>query len=208
MKTSRQRLLDYIEIHQFVSAIEISLAMHMTAANARYHLSILEEQGLVEVIGLRAPRAKGRPTQIFGLSKGKKGQNLDNLADALLWETLDGLSKPEREEFLRRIAARMYERAITDSGYRISRNLTIRLNEAVRILNAQNFMARWEAHAEAPRLILANCPYAAILADHSELCQLDAQVIEKLLASPIRQVARLEFDAQGSPHCIFKVGKL
>jgi predicted ArsR family transcriptional regulator len=207
VKTSRQRLLDFIEIHHFVSAIEISNAMHMTAANARYHLSILEEEGLVEVIGQRALKGKGRPTHIFGLSKRNRGQNLDKLADALLRETLEGLTHPEWEGFLRRIAVRMTERAMADPGYKISRNLTIRLNEAVRILNTQNFMARWEARADAPRLILANCPYAAILADHPELCQLDAQLIEKLLASPVRQIARLEIDMHGSAHCIFTVGK-
>lgn len=207
MKTSRQRLLDYIEIHHFVSAIEISLAMHMTAANARYHLSILEEEGLVEVIGQRVAKVKGRPTQIFGLSKRNRGQNLDNLADALLRETLEGLTQPEREGFFRRIATRMSERAITDPGYKVSRNLTIRLNLAVRILNAQNFMARWEARADAPRLIFTNCPYVAILADHPELCQLDVQLIEMLLASPVRQIARLEIDMHGLSHCLFTVGK-
>jgi predicted ArsR family transcriptional regulator len=207
MKTSRQRLMEYIETHQLVSAVEIGLAMHMTSANARHHLAILEEQGLVEVIGQRAPKGRGRPTQIYGLSRRKRGQNFDKLADVLLGYILDGLTPPEREGIIKQVADQMSDKAISEAGLKISRNLTIRLNDAIQILNHQKYMARWEAHAEAPRLILSNCPYAAILPDHPELCQLDGQVIEKLIALSVRQVAKLELDAQGLPHCVFKVGK-
>lgn len=207
MRTSRQRLLDYVQTHQPVSATEIGLAMRMTAANARHHLAILEEQGLVEVLGKRLPAGKGRPIHLYSLSKQARGQNLDRLAGALLGEALDGLPLPEAAGVLQRIANRMIDGALVEGASKTNRTLTRRLNEAIPILNDQNYLARWEAHAEAPRLILGNCPYAAILADHPQLCQLDGHLLEQLLASPVIQLAKLERDAQGTPHCLFRVGK-
>jgi len=208
VKTSRQRLLDFVQTHQLVSAVEISLAMHMTASNARHHLAILEEQGLVEVFGQRAPEGKGRPTNLYSLSKQARGQNLDTLASALLAELLDGLPPQEVRGVLQRTADRMSQAAPAEATRQANRALTRRLNDAIRFLNDQNYLARWEAHAEAPRLILGNCPYTAILAGHPELCQLDGHLLESLLALPVRHIARLERDAQGAPHCIFMVFRL
>ncbi len=208
MKTKRQRLLDYVRTHQLVSAVEVGLAMHMTASNARHHLAILEEQGLVEVFGQRAPEGKGRPTNLYILSEKVRGQNLDKLAHALLKDLLGGLTEQELGGVLQRIADRMSEGAPSEAARKINRPLTRRLNDAIRFLNDQNYMARWEAHARAPRMIFGNCPYAAILADHPELCQLDVHLLESILASPVEQIARLEPDSQGAPHCVFMIGKL
>jgi len=207
VKTSRQRLLDYVQTHQLVSAVEIGLAMRMTASNARHHLAILEEQGLVEVFGQRASEGKGRPTNLYSLSQKVRGQNLDKLAHALLKDILDGLPQQELGGVLQRIADRMSEGIPDEATRKINRTLTRRLNDAIRFLNDQNYLPRWEAHAEAPHLIFGNCPYAVILADHPELCQLDVRLLKSLLASPVEQIAMLEHDAQGAPHCVFMVGK-
>jgi predicted ArsR family transcriptional regulator len=207
VKTSRQRLLDYVQTHQPVSAVEIGLALHMTGANARHHLSILEEQGRVEMFGQRKPKGKGRPTNLYSLSEKVRGQNLDKLAHALLKEMLGGLPQEEQGGALQRIADRMSEGTPTEAARKTNRTLTRRLNDTIRFLNDQNYLARWEAHAESPHLIFGNCPYAAILSDHPELCQIDVHLLESLLDSPVELIARLERDPRGAPHCVFMVGK-
>ena len=68
MVTSRQRLHDYLEQHGPVTIQEITRAMHMTAANARHHLNILIEQGVVEGVGERAAQGKGRPSLLYALA--------------------------------------------------------------------------------------------------------------------------------------------
>ena len=199
--------MDYVQTHQPASAVEIGLAMHMTASNARHHLAILEEQGLVEVFGQRTPKGKGRPTNLYSLSEKVRGQNLDKLAHAVLQELLQGLPQQEQGGVLQRIADRMTEGTPSETARKINRTLTRRLNDTIRFLNDQNYLARWEAHAESPHLIFGNCPYAVILADHPELCQLDVHLLERLLASPVELIARLEPDSRGAPHCIFMLGK-
>jgi predicted ArsR family transcriptional regulator len=67
------------------------------------------------------------------------------------------------------------------------------------------YQARWEAHADAPRLTLGHCPYAAILPEHPELCALDAALLETLLGAPATQVAKLARDGRGGMYCLFVI---
>jgi predicted ArsR family transcriptional regulator len=206
MKTSRQRVLEFIQSHRGVSAAEISRALQMTEANARHHLDILEVQGLVEVVGQAPAQGKGRPRRLFGLAEHALGHNLDGLADVLLGGLAAALPPQDFEPFLKK-AAQSLKGEQGKPGRKISASLTQRLFNAVQRLNELNYLARWEAHAEAPRLILGRCPYAAILPEHPELCRFDGYLLESLAEAPVTQTARLARDARGLPHCVFALKK-
>lgn len=200
MKTSRQRLLEYIQAQRAVTVVDISRALKMTPANARHHLTILVEQGLVAGVGSRPAEGKGRPAQLYGLSEAVSGHNLDGLAAALLDEFGAGLAGEAQQDFLKRLAQR-----IGGPGDGRGGHLTRRLTTAVKFLNERKYQARWEAHTEAPRLILAHCPYAALLPNHPELCRLDAALLEVLLGVPVVQTAQRCRDAHGAVYCAFAV---
>ena len=208
MKTSRQRLETYLQAHHPLSAAELSQALKMTEANARHHLAVLVEQGLVEVVGQRPPQGKGRPASIYGPSRQALGDNLGHLAAAVLEELLEGRTAQETTRLLRKVAGRMAARAgaAPEKPARPGAALmTQRLYNAVQQLNGWRYQARWEAHSGAPRLILGYCPYAAILPEHPELCAFDALLLENLLDNPVEQTARLVPDGRGQPHCIFRL---
>jgi predicted ArsR family transcriptional regulator len=199
MKTSRQRLIEYLRLKQVASASEIGQALHMTAANARHHLSTLESEGIVEIVDYRR-LGHGRPIQVYGLTLELGRHNLDGLANALLLEFLGGSSPAEKQAYLLRIAAHLHGESEETVG-----NLTQRFTHAVRHLNMMNYQARWEAHATSPRVILAHCPFADVLPEHPELCQLDAYLLERMLGLGVEQTAKRERNAQGGTHCIFKI---
>ena len=180
----------------------------MTEANARHHLAILVEQGLVEVVGQRPAGGKGRPRQLYSPSRQALGDNLDRLADAVLAELLDGLTAEEKLSRLRKVAGRMAAQKGTAPEKPArpgAAPMTQRLYNAIQRLNDWRYQARWEAHSGAPRLILGYCPYAAILPEHPELCAFDALLLENLLDNPVEQTARLLPDGRGQPHCIFRL---
>jgi predicted ArsR family transcriptional regulator len=81
--------------------------------------------------------------------------------------------------------------------------MTQRLAKAVLRLNELGYQARWEAHSEAPHVILGHCPYALILPEHPELCQMDAHLLESLLGQPARQTKKLAVDSNGKHYCQF-----
>ncbi|MEW5870817.1 MAG: helix-turn-helix domain-containing protein [Chloroflexota bacterium] len=203
MKTSRQQLLDYVRQHRAVTAAELSRALHMTEANARHHLQVLHSQGLVQVTGTRPRAGKGRPAQLYGSADWLAGENLGGLASALLDELLTQTDPASQDNLLEKLAGRLAGDPATPGR----RNLTQRLYETVQRLNDWHYQARWEAHAQAPRLILGSCPYRQILPEHPELCRLDAHLLARLLGAPVEQVARLAQDTQGLPHCIFQLSK-
>ncbi len=89
MKTSRQRILEYLEVKGAASVLDISRALHLTSANIRRHLSILLQQGTVEVIGEHKCGQAGRPARRYAPTRRVSAHNLDSLADILLQELVE-----------------------------------------------------------------------------------------------------------------------
>jgi predicted ArsR family transcriptional regulator len=212
MKTVRVRILEYIRSHRAVTVAELSLAFQMTPANARYHLSALLDQGLLQVVDDRPASGKGRPAHIFAISEQALGDNFGLLAGILL-DQLTFQSDPEQvESVLRALAAQMATRMAASakqsgSPGKTSESLTRRLYRVIEILNQHHYQARWEARPEAPRLVLGHCPFSAILKEHPELCKLEAYLIETFTAVPVEQTVKLARDPAGLRFCMFRIGK-
>lgn len=197
VKTTRQRILEYLQDRRHASAEDLSLALQVTAANIRHHLSVLASEDVVEVIGKRSPRsARGRPVQIYALRQQTALHNLDQLASALLRCAF----KPgqDTQNLLRKLAQELVGPSLP-----VSRTQTQKLTQTVEALNKMNYQARWEAHAAGPRLILSHCPYLQILEKHPELCTLDAYLLEEMLGMDARLLARRLPNRNGLPQCIF-----
>ena len=217
VKTSRQRLLEYIQTHRQVTVAELSRVLRMSRANARHHLAILEQQGLVRVAGERpAETGRGRPALLYGLAESVQAHSLGELSGVLL-ELLEAEVAVElRPALYQKVACALKSTglAVSGDGGRVSSqssggqfprpvSLTQRLAASVQNLNQLNYQARWEAHAQGPRLILGHCPYAAILKRHPEMCQIDRHLLEELSGAPVEQTERLAKDERGAPFCRF-----
>lgn len=214
MKTVRQQVLDYIRTRRVVTANELSQAMQMTPANARHHLNILVEEGLVQVVGKMPAQGRGRPVIRYGLRDQTGGQDLRSLCSVVLDELLSGVAECNDEELMDRLAHRLADHLKAIKGSSVEQSavsqahlhLSQRLLQAVNLLNQLNYAARWEAHAQAPRIILGQCPYRAIIDRYPQLCQMDQALLSRMTASGALQTARLVPDGRGLEHCIFVLG--
>ena len=193
MQLTRQQIIDYLQTNRMATAIEMSQALQVTAANIRHHLKLLTDSGLVKVVGVQAGYGRGRPKQLYGLTDNALKHNLDGLASALL-RTLLANSASEN---LTQIATQLL------GDYPLERNIHVRLNQAIGRLNQLKYQASWEASPSGPRLILRNCPYASIVHQHPELCQVDAILLGQMIGQAMQQTAKLELAPDGSPHCAF-----
>jgi predicted ArsR family transcriptional regulator len=198
MKTSRQRLLQYLEKKQVATVKDISLTLKMTPANARHHLSILVDQGNVEVIGKLVGQGRGRPHLLYKAVKPTINNNLIDLCIILLEEAIDRKNSSEREHYLQKIAHKLIHEEIplSDQQYK-------KLNAAIHQLNHMNYNARWEAHRESPHIILENCPYIEIVGKFPEICMLNKHILEILLGNKVTQTAKLESTKSGFNRCVF-----
>ena len=197
---TRLRILDYLRKQQTASVHELSLALAMTGANVRHHLAVLESNDLIELISQRR-EGRGRPVNVYGLSRRVLGDGLDGLAGALFDGLLRDAPEAAREAGLRSVALRLGGGDMSDPAIRLPGRLT----QAVDRLNELHYQARWEAGPDGAHIILGHCPYAAIIAAYSELCRMDAYLLEQRCGSPVEQTARLQPSAKGYPFCIFRV---
>jgi predicted ArsR family transcriptional regulator len=196
MQETRQGILNYLRTNHQATPTELSHSLQVTAANIRHHLGILLEQGMVVVVGQSVPCGRGRPRQFYALNSSVQANNLAQLASALL-----GCIPPDQYEALLPKVAR----TLAGENLGLHPNPTQRLYQAVQHLNALNYRARWEARAGGPRVMLEHCPYAPILDQHPELCQMDGYLVAGLTGLDVRQTARIEYGSAGSKACIFSL---
>ncbi len=199
MKSTRQRLLDILKSRPNTTAAELSRALKLTQADVRHHLSNMVDEGLVVATGYQRGGRRGRPARKFSLAAAALKDNFDLLSSALLAVSLQNISSPDRMVFLRDVAAQLVGKHASGGP------LAQRLVGAVVRLNELGYQARWEAHTDAPRMILEHCPFASLLPQHPELCRLDACLLEILLKEPVAQIESLTHEYGG--YCIFLVGK-
>lgn len=181
----------------------------MTRANAHHHLEILVNQEMIQIVGKKQSKNRGRPAVLYGLSRHSQGENLDRLADALLTE-YNQLSITEGQERpLQEIAYLMVEKVIKGFSQPVQSeegiHVTKRLRDAIQLIDSWHYHARWEAHSDSPHIILGNCPYLSILPSHPELCEIDRYLIETLVGSPAEQLAKRTPDERGIPFCQFRL---
>lgn len=196
--TTRSRIMDYLRKYQSASARELSLALAKTGANVRYHLAVLESTGLVEFINQRR-EGRGRPEKIYGLPRRVLGEGLDALVGAVLDAWLKNKPDAERGVTLRAVAQRLGGENLSGTGVPLQRRLAHLMNR----LNELHYQARWEAGVTGPYVILGNCPYAAIIGSHPELCSVDAFLIEQQSGLSVEQTAKLQPSNKGYPYCTF-----
>jgi predicted ArsR family transcriptional regulator len=193
VQETRQGILDYLRTNHQATPGELNRSQQVTAANIRHHLGILLADGLVVVVGQTPPTGRGRPRQFYTLNSSAQTNNLAQLTSALL-ECI----APDQEEILRMVA-----RTLARDSLALHSNPTQRLYQTVQRLNALNYNARWEARAGGPRVMLEHCPYAPILDQHPELCQMDGYLVERLTGLDVQQTARMELGVKGLKSCVF-----
>jgi len=198
-KTTRNRLIEYMRIKKVVSAAELARIFKLSAGDARHHLACLEDEGLVIMVDTRI-QGRGRPTQLFRLAQDVNRHNLDALTNASMKVLFDSITENGREAALRNIAASLTEGCNPPEG-----NLPLRLAYTIRFLNNMNYVARWEAHSDAPRILISHCPYVSVVANHPETCLMDTFLIGIVLGQSVLRISSEGNNVAGNMICHFRL---
>lgn len=196
---TRDQIIQILENREAATARELSRLLKLTPSNIRHHLNILLRQGSVKIVDL-AVLGRGRPSSVYSLINTSSAEIFYVLTHALLTKCITDTTAEERENTLRWLAQNMIPdyRPATSNPTRI-------LYSSINTLNNLNYQARWEAHADAPRIIFSNCPYLSIIHQHPELCQLDVYFLESLTGNPVIQLAKRVQNADGRHLCTFRI---
>lgn len=195
MQSTRQSILDFLSTRGSASAQQMAQAFGMSTQNLRRHLRILEQRGLI-AISQPAASGRGRPQLVYALTTQAQPNHLAGLSRALL--------QGQRPASLRPLAQRLLGTQTSQTA-RPARSTSQRLVAAIRQLEPMGYRPRWEARPGGPQVVLGHCPFAAIIDQHPELCQVDAYMLEELLGADAQQASKLQPGPQGTPQCIFRI---
>lgn len=197
--STRERILAYFQENRVVTVQALSQAWGLTRADIRYHLKALQDEQVIERIPHDSTIAsrRGRPEQTYRMTTSAIPDNFPSLCSALLDTLFNGQAGHEDELTLHAITRQLAKNFITTA------NPPQRLNQAIVFLNQQGYRARWEAHASGPQILLRNCPYAAILSNHPELCKLDRHLLEYLTQANLNQTTQINLVGGKPLACIF-----
>ncbi len=196
MQATRTEILDYLTSHPSSSAAEIGRYLEMTPANIRYHLAILEDEGLVQVSDQRSGGYAGRPILLYNMTSKTLGDNILNLLGVML-KTVG--EEDEYQPMLERITSFILEDFQSEPGNRISI-----FNQAVVFLNELHYHASWKATPDGPQIELRNCPYRDLAQTHSQLCQIDERVLSSIFKTEFVLIQKRDFGKNPFSPCIFK----
>ncbi|MGD8458288.1 MAG: ArsR family transcriptional regulator [Anaerolineales bacterium] len=198
MQNTRNNIMDFLEANNQATTVELSQVLSMTQANIRHHLSILIDEGKVEVIGQNQADGRGRPTFLYMPTRQAQPHSLDILLNILLEDILLLGSAKQRERKIRRLAERLSLSNIDNN-----KSITIRLGACVRHLNKLHYQAHWEARQDFPIIIFGRCPYAPVIDQYPALCTMDKYVLEISLKREVKQSIKITRLPQGPKNCQF-----
>lgn len=200
MKSTRIKILEYLQQKQTATTSELGHVIGYTEANIRHHLHILLTEGVIKVAGTRRAHKRGRPTMIYQLEEHAVQSNINALIDAIMEVFIGSQPEGKHPTLYRMIALALIS---TETEHQLPKTIPGKLIYAIQRLNNMNYNARWEAHSQAPVIIFGRCPYRQIVDHHPEICLIDQHILELLIQSNVSQAAKLSPDISGLPHCVF-----
>jgi predicted ArsR family transcriptional regulator len=198
MQSTRSKIMDFLETNNQATAVELSQILNMTQANIRHHLSILIDEGKIEIVGQNQTIGRGRPTTLYMPTRQAQKHSLDVLLRILLDDIQSIGSSRQRESKIKRLAERLSLSEIDDN-----KSITLRLGECMQHLNDLHYQAHWEARSDLPVITFGKCPYAPVIDHYPELCTMDKYLLEDILKREVIQTEKIARLPEGPQQCQF-----
>lgn len=186
------------DIVQDLSAMRGSI----TAVTVRHHLAKLQKDGYVDNPQTRHRSAPGRPRHVFTLTQqgsARLPNNYQQLAATLVQQVQTHLPAQQVNVIFEGISTQIASDAQIPDG-----SLEERLCSVVSYLDEHGYDASWETHPEGYVLHTHNCPYHQVAQADRLLCQMDMQIIAKMLGVVPRLLARI---SEGGESCAYLIPK-
>ena len=195
----RHTILAYLNTHSPATTSEMALDLGVGAADIRYHIARLIRENRVQTTEPppHRPSRRGRSERYLRLAVEQQDNNYQALATALL--ALAQISDRPGNPPLELVLA-----SAMSAGVHIARNMPRRLANAVQFLQNRQYHAVWEARIQGPRILLHNCPYAAIWSEFPLLCAMDKHLLEILTGLEVDCLETILPETGYRQACIFQ----
>lgn len=178
---------------------ELTAQLGLTDNAVRAHLLSLERDGLVRQSGMQPGRRK--PHFAYELTPE---------ADHLFPKAYDALLNQLITVLKGRLAPRALKDVLCEVGRSLAErhssakktSLESRARNALSVLAALGGAARLEKEEGKLFISSQNCPLAAAVSEHPEVCELAECLVGEIVGAPVKE----KCDRQTSPRCRFEIG--
>lgn len=180
---TEQAVLDLIRYQGSMSVRELCEHLGVTATAIRQRLKRLTAAGLLEWVTVR--RERGRPVHQYRMTeqgRAAMGENLADLAEMLWLEVINIEEESIRQSVLEGVLQRLTER------YRdqvTGGTITQRLESIAELFRQRKIPFVVETEGNQSHLRIAGCPYPRLQDRGSEICQMEQQLVARLLDAPV-----------------------
>jgi predicted ArsR family transcriptional regulator len=199
-KSTRELILHTIKSARQANVDELAQAADISPVTVRHHLNALQADGLIEAASVR--RKVGRPYYVYSLSE-EGAELFPKRYVRLTTRLLDELKARLPEPVVREVFHSVVESVIQDRrGEYEHLEFEDRLDYLVDLLGEEGFLASWEKTAEGYSLTEYSCPYISVGSAHTEICNIDRELIVNVLQLPVLQQSCM---LQGADCCQFQI---
>jgi predicted ArsR family transcriptional regulator len=177
---------------------ELASELHLTDNAVRAHLASLERDGVVRQCGVRRGGGAGKPAYSYELTADAEQFFPKPYATVLneLLDSLDGhINSDELADVLRTVGKQIASEYPLGSG-----DSRTRLVAATEALNQLGGLAELEERDGQLHIQGYNCPLAALVPDHPEVCHLAEAFVSTIAGVPVRE----RCDRAATPRCCFE----
>ncbi len=204
MHETRQQIIAFLKEKGQATVDELATVVGLTPMAVRYHLKVLQADSLVITSTIRRQDGPGRPQQIYKLTAAADEffpEDYHGLTNYLLDELSARLGPEGVDELFHSMANRL---ASETPPSRKNKTFEERLDEVIDFLTVKGFAVCWEAKGDDYLIHTHSCPYRQVAKGHTEVCQLDKQVISTMLNTTPTRIACL---TTGDEHCTYRISK-
>lgn len=202
MSETRMRILQLLKMRCSMSVSQLTEALQISSMGIRQHLSILEQEGLVEFH--REKKERGRPHHIYSLTDEANSlfpTTYANFAVGLMQE----VAKFNGPGFINKVFRSRMKSQLQMYQKRLDGKVMVdRIKELARIRDEEGYMARFDENDTDYILIEHNCPIAAIAQEYPHVCEIELGLFRQSLGT---KVYRVEHLMQGSHRCCYRIPK-
>ncbi len=201
MPDTRQDILRILRERGHADASELADELGLSPVTVHYHINVLQREGLLETQPMR--QGVGRPRNVFTLREiafQKFPQSYHRLSDRLLETLKSRMTEVDIQQLFERIGKEIAaEHATALQG----KPLEQKIDMLVELLGEEGFMSRLDKIGSNDFVLTQySCPYQYVVTRHPEVCELDLQLMNTALGTPVKREACI---VHGDSVCTFHI---
>jgi predicted ArsR family transcriptional regulator len=201
MTDTRQDILRILRERGQADVSELADELGLSSVTVHYHINVLQREGLLEIKPMR--QGVGRPRNVFTLrdtAYQKFPQSYHRLSDRLLDVLKSRLTEADLHELFERIGTEIAtEHAPALQGQSLDRKIDM----LIELLGEEGFMSKLDKVSSSHFVLTQySCPYQYVVTRHPEVCELDLQLMNTALGTPVKRSACV---VQGDSVCTFHI---